>query len=177
MLNDSNNRIEFLIFSSFFEVFELDDLFNIFELRIQKSKKKSRKFQNKKNLMIKIEKTTIKFTKRNFFEFEFVKQNIEITIKRVKKKIVNEFKTNRIKTTRTKNENKAIIKNKNKTQSNAITRNRKFVTRKVTRSTISISQIIDILNDEISDDEFNDLKFNNDDFHASKNENEMTANE
>ena len=86
-------------------------------------------------------------------------------------------KTNRIKVTRTKNENKTIIKSKNKTRSNAITRNRKLITRKVIRSTISTFQTIDIFNNEISDDEFNNLKFNDDDFHTSKNENEMTANE
>ena len=36
--------------------------------------------------MTRVEKTAIKFTKLYFFEFEFVKQDIETTIKRVKKK-------------------------------------------------------------------------------------------
>ena len=73
---------------------------------------------------------------------------------------------------------KFITINKNKTRSNAVTRSRKSVTRRVIRrSTTSIFQVIDIFNNEINDDEFNNLKFSDDDFHTSRNENEMIANE
>ena len=58
---------------------------NIDESTIIKSKNKFRESQNKKNVITKIDKTTTRFTTRNFSSFEIVKTKIEIKIKRVKK--------------------------------------------------------------------------------------------
>ena len=60
-----------------FEISNVNDVLNVNEFKVMKRKKRSRKSQNKKSLMIRIEKKTIKFTKRNLFDFEIVEKNIE----------------------------------------------------------------------------------------------------
>ena len=71
--------------NTFSKIFEFKSLLNIIKSTIIKSKNKFRKLQNKKNIMLKINKTTIRFTKRNFSNFEIVKIKINNKIKRVRK--------------------------------------------------------------------------------------------
>ena len=67
---------------------DLSDLKNIAKFKKTKTKKRFLKSQNKKSFMTKTQKKTIKFTKRNFFKFEHVKQKFEIRAKRIKKNVI-----------------------------------------------------------------------------------------
>ena len=73
---------------------DLNDLLNIAKFEIAKAKEKSRESQNKKRIMTRAKKKTIKFTKRDFSEFEHVKREYEIRVKRIKKNINNQIKKN-----------------------------------------------------------------------------------
>ena len=64
---------------------DLNNLLNIAEFDKTKAKKRFRKSQNKKNLITKVDKKTVNFTKRNFFKFEHVKRKLKVKTKRVKK--------------------------------------------------------------------------------------------
>ena len=74
-----------LISNTFLKTFKFKNLLNIDKSTIIKLKNKSRKSQNKKNIILKVDKTTIRFTKRNFSNFEIVKTKIDNKIKRVRK--------------------------------------------------------------------------------------------
>ena len=92
LLTDLNNCIKPRSFFLFFEVEEFKNLLNINKSNKIKTKKKFKKSQNKKKTITKVEKKTINFTKRDFFNFEYVERKFAIKIKRIKKKIVNKFK-------------------------------------------------------------------------------------
>ena len=83
----TNERLTLLSTSNTFsKKFKFENLLNIDKSTIIKSKNKSRKSQNKKNIITKVDKITIRFTKQNFSNFKIVKTKIKIKIKRVKKK-------------------------------------------------------------------------------------------
>ena len=71
--------------NTFLKVFELESLLNINKSAIIKSKNKLRKSQNKKNIISKVDKTTTRFTKRNFSNFKIVKAKIDNKVKCVRK--------------------------------------------------------------------------------------------
>ena len=175
--------------NTFSKIFEFKNLLDIDESTIIKSKNKFRKSQNKKNIIIRVEKTTTRFTKRNFSNFEIVKTKIEIKAKRVKKNERNT--TTNITNTTTQNEKNTTVRNEKRNTTNTTTRiekrniintttrtERNIRTFKITRATISIFQIIDIFNDKANDNNFNnfDASSNNKEFQISKNENEIIDN-
>ena len=83
LLHDSNSKIEF---SSRSETkVEENDVFDVQKLNKIKKKNKSKNSVYKKNVMTKVEKKTIKFTKRDSSNFEIVEQTFEQRKKRVKK--------------------------------------------------------------------------------------------
>ena len=179
----ANENIKRLMINvdTFFEIFELKNLLNIDDSLIVKSKNKFRKSQNKK-FTLRAKKTTTQFTKRDFSKFELVKRNIEIKAKRVKKEARNR-KSERGRKGRKNRKNEKNEKSRKsrknrknrKNEKNIITQNRKVATSKITRSTTTIFQIIDIFNDEINDNEFNYFENNDNDdkFRESMNENEV----
>ena len=75
-VNNLNNRIKSRLIFSLFENKKFNNLLNINKFEKAKTKKKSKKLQNKKKIIIKIEKKLINFTKRYFLNFEFVEQYI-----------------------------------------------------------------------------------------------------
>ena len=85
LIHDFRNRIKLLIAFFNSKNNDLNNLLNIVEFDKIKTKERFRKSQNKKNLITKIDKKTINFTKRNFFEFEHVKRELKTKAKRVKK--------------------------------------------------------------------------------------------
>ena len=106
---------------------------NINKFEKAKTKEKSKKLQNKKEIIIKIEKKLINSTKRYFLSFKFVERDIATRIKRVKKKAIDKFKAK-----------KATIKFKEKTSkkiSIKITRNRETRNETVKRNIRSTTRI------------------------------------
>ena len=83
LLHDSSNRIEFS-FRSEAEV-EENDVLDVQKFNKIKKKSKSKNSVYKKNVMTRAEKKTIKFTERDFSDFEIVEQTLEQRKKRVKK--------------------------------------------------------------------------------------------
>ena len=107
-VNDLSNRIKSRSTSSLFKNEKLDDLLNINKFEKTKTKKRSKKLQNKKKTIIKIEKKLINFTKRYSSNFKFVERDIATRIKRIKKKATNKFKTKETTTKLKKKTNKKI---------------------------------------------------------------------
>ena len=160
------------------KVFKFENLLNIDEPTIIKPKNKPRESQNKKNIITKIYKTIIRFTKRNFSNFKIVKTKIKIKVKRVKKSERNTTTNTTNTITQNKKQNITNITTRNK--QNTTTRTRQNVrTFKITRATTSISQIINIFNNKTNDNNFNnfDTSSNNEKFRISKNENEIINND
>ena len=83
LLHDSSSRIESSSRSEA-EV-EENDVLDVQKLNKIKKKSKSKNSVYKKNVMTRAEKKTIKFTERDFSDFEIVEQTLEQRKKRVKK--------------------------------------------------------------------------------------------
>ena len=142
--------------------------------------------------MTKTQKKTIKFTKRNFFEFEHVKQKFETRTKRVKKNVIVSKKTiikkktiNQITKDRKKrdeNEKKRNDDEKKRDEDEAVTTTISHVTTSmITRSNATASKFMKLFNNIEFNDENVDFFFqqnsNDENFNVSKHENEIAEND
>ena len=164
----TNDRMKSRSIFSPFEDEDLNNLLNIKKFEKAKTKKRFKESQNKKETIIKIEKKTINFTKRDSSDFELVKRDIASRIKRVKKatKKINEIK-------RKIDKKKTSIRIAQRREIREIRETRGETTKRAIRSTTTASQVIHISNDEFSDNDFKNLVLSNDeDFNVFEHENE-----
>ena len=163
----TNDRIKSRSIFSSFENKDLNNLLNIKEFEKTKTKKRFKKSQNKKKTIIKIKKKTINFTKRNFSNFEFVKRDIALQIKQIKKttKKINEIK-------KKIDKKKISIRIAQKRKARKIRKTQNETIKRIIKLATIISQIIHISNNKFNDNDFRNLVLNNDEnFNAFEHKN------